>query len=138
MIRKLFVRSIGSIATGLMILVPLAPAIAGDQDDINRLLETGYCPICDLSGADLSGADLEDANLAGSNLIGADLSNANLQYADLSRAILNSADLSNTNFQFANLRDASLYGATMRQPADFSGANLENMVLPNGTVRSGQ
>lgn len=116
------------------VLLPL-PAAAENPNDVARLLETGYCPMCDLSNANLSGADLSGANLSGSMLIDANLSDANLSGADLSHAVLNSANLSGANLQFANLRNASLHGATMQQPADFSGANLEDTIMPNGVPR---
>jgi hypothetical protein len=121
----------------LLVTVLTAPAArAGSSDDLNRLVQTGHCPTCDLSDTNLSGMDLEGADLSGATLVGADLSNANLQHADLSHAILNSATLSGANFSFANLRNASLQGARMPQPANFTGANLTDLVMPNGSTRS--
>lgn len=112
------------------------PTVAQNPNDVARLLETGYGPMCDLSNANLSGANLEGANLSGAMLINADLSNTNLQYADLSHAVLNSANLSGSDFRFANLRNASLHGATMQPAADFSGANLEATIMPSGIPRT--
>jgi uncharacterized protein YjbI with pentapeptide repeats len=124
-----------AIAFLLSSLSPATPMQAQNVEDLNQLLETKYCPSCRLDNADLSGLDLSGAVLAGASLIGADLSETNLERADLSNALLNAADLSNATLQFANLRNASLYGAHMNPAANFTGANLEGTVMPNGVVR---
>jgi hypothetical protein len=122
----------------IALLVSLLSATAGDAAvpaDVDQLLETGYCPRCDLSDADLSNLNLRDVYLSGANLAGADLSNSNLQYADLSYAILNGANLSGVDFSFANLRNASIFGARIAEPAIFRETNTEGLTMPNGNIR---
>lgn len=124
-----------AVAAGLGFLLTPA-AIAQSQDDLEQLLDTGYCPSCDLSGFDLSGQDLSNAYLPGAFLLGTDLSNANLRGANLSRALLNGANLSGVDFSQADLTDASLQGARMPVSAIFTGAEMERMILPNGRIYS--
>jgi uncharacterized protein YjbI with pentapeptide repeats len=86
------------------------------EENIERLLKTGSCPSCDLSGADLRQARLKDAHLEGANLTGAllsytDLSGANLATADLRGADLSGADLAHANFEGANLKGTVFEGA---------------------------
>ena len=58
-------------------------ASAFDPDDLQKLLDTGECVHCDLSGASLTGA-----NLNGANLRDADLSEATLPFAYMNGALL--------------------------------------------------
>lgn len=111
-------------------------ARAENPEHVEQLLETGYCPYCDLTNADLSGLDLSNSVLRSASLIGANLSNTNLNYADLSNAILNAADLGGASFRFANLRNTSLAGARIQPPADLTGANLEDTMMPNGVLHN--
>lgn len=125
----LAVGAIASLALGFC-----QTARAENPAEVQRLLRTGYCPACDLSGADLSGVNLGRADLSGAILIGANLSNAYLRYANLSNAILNAANLSGADFRFANLRNASLQGARIEEPAVFTGANLDDTVMSDGRI----
>ncbi len=123
-----------AIALSGLVIAPWA-AIAQNQDHVDRLLETGACPSCDLSGADLSGRDLSDAYLPGAFLLGTDLSNTNLRRANLRRAILNGAILDGADLSFSNLTNASIEGARMSIPALFTGARMEGLVMPDGRIR---
>jgi uncharacterized protein YjbI with pentapeptide repeats len=105
-------------------LVWAVPAFAANPDQVQRLLKTNQCPLCDLSGADLKdvnlfGANLVNANLKGANLSGANLGSANLTDADLTGANLNRtyldrATLENTNFTKADLSEAYLKNASTK------------------------
>jgi uncharacterized protein YjbI with pentapeptide repeats len=72
----------------LAILTLAAPLVfssavqAGNPQQIQRLLQTGECIKCNLSGADLTGAHLIGSDLRGANLKGANLSRANIEGAD--------------------------------------------------------
>ena len=123
------------------------PANAFVQEDLDKLLDTGNCVGCDLSGADLSGANLFDANLGNTDLSGADLSGADLRDAslgntDLSGADLSGADLSDTfssggtNFSNANLSGANLSKAVFVNSSNFSSANLSDANLSGATLES--
>jgi uncharacterized protein YjbI with pentapeptide repeats len=108
-------------------------AHAEDLEQTQRLVTTGQCPRCDLSGiglvfADLSGAELSGADLSAANLNRANLSDANLSEANLSRAVLFNANLSG-----ANLRGADLRGADLRE-AYFTGADLEGALLDGANL----
>ena len=59
------------------------------ENNVSKLIETDFCPVCDLSGANLDGADLTGAVLEGANLYDANLNGANLTGANLAGAILN-------------------------------------------------
>ena len=137
------------------------PANAFVQEDLDKLLDTGNCVGCDLSGvdlsdrnftgtinfvgADLSDADLSDADLFFANLESANLSNANLSgasaiFANLNNANLSNADLSNADLEFTRLNDANLSNAdlsntrlndTELRNADLSNADLSNANLNN-------
>lgn len=114
---------------------------------VRQLLETKYCPSCDLRNANLRSANLVGANLSGANLSNVDLSNADLsgelvQFrcgngpelvpANLSGANLNGANLENANLKGANLENADLRGANLKganlENANFKGANLEGAI----------
>lgn len=111
---------------------------AANPVDVERLLETGFCQGCDLSGADLRaahllGADLRDAdlsnaNLENANLEGADLKGANLEGANLAGTFLNSAELNNANLAVADLRNANLIQANLTG-ANLIGSNLEGVQM---------
>ena len=64
--------------TSLVCLMSMGIVGAYDQDDLDRLLNTGSCSACDLSDANLFRADLSGANLFGVNLFATNLSGANL------------------------------------------------------------
>lgn len=119
---------------GVLPFLPLA-GMAQTPSPLERLRENNACPGCDFSYLDLSHQDFSNANLRGAIFIGANLSHSNLSRTDLTAAILNSANLSGTTFQFAILENASLLGAQARQPADFTGADMDGMVMPSGVVR---
>ena len=93
------------------------------EDNIQTLLSTNNCQLCDLSGAKLSGA-----KLGGAKLSAADLRDAILIAADLSGAKLGGADLSAADLSFAKLGGADLLSAILRDAilidADLSGAKL--------------
>ncbi|MEA5497728.1 pentapeptide repeat-containing protein [Limnoraphis robusta Tam1] len=122
------------VASSILFSVGLSTsAIAENPGNVQKLIETGICPGCDLRGADLSklhliGADLREADLSGANLAytnleGADLSGANLEEANLKGAFLNSAELDDANLSLANLTDANLIQARM-EGTNLIGANL--------------
>ena len=94
------------------------------QSDMEKLLSTGNCAVCDLSGANLSGANLSEANLFETNLSETNLSGADLTGADLWKANLSGADLSGANLSEANLTGANLWKADLTK-ANLSGANLD-------------
>ncbi|MCJ8279500.1 MAG: pentapeptide repeat-containing protein, partial [Rivularia sp. ALOHA_DT_140] len=59
---------------------------AENPQHVQKLLKTGECMSCDLSGANLRGSHLIGADLRGANLRGANLEHANLEGADLTGA----------------------------------------------------
>jgi len=110
---------------------------------VRQLLESKYCPSCDLRNANLRSANLVGANLQDANLSNVDLSNADLsgelvQFrcgngpelvpANLSGANLSGANLENANLKGANLENADLRGANLK------GANLENANLKGANI----
>lgn len=130
--------AIAVFVTALAVLAWAGPARGANPADVRRLLTTGACPGCDLSGADLRqthliGADLQKANLQGAdlteaNLEGADLTGANLQGADLteaflSNAVLDYAVLSNANFTRVQMYNAHAYG-TLNEGIELTGAQI--------------
>lgn len=104
-------------------------AYALDEDDLQRLLETGECPGCNLQGADLRRLDLTGVNLEG----------ANLKKANLFYTVLDGANLSGTNLQSANMAYARAIplvtdamdetGESVVIPAQFIGANLASALM---------
>lgn len=104
-------------------LAAMPIAQAANPEQVQRVLKTGQCPGCDLSGA----------NLAEANLFGANLVNANLSGANLSGANLGSANLTDTNLSAANLTKASLHRATLEN-TDLSKANLSNAYLRDAEI----
>ncbi|WRH66894.1 MAG: pentapeptide repeat-containing protein [Planktothrix sp. GU0601_MAG3] len=109
------------------------PAYSQNPNDLKQLLETRFCPGCDLRGANLSGAhligvDLRDANLAGANLANINLEGADLTGANLTSANLEGAFLNQTEFNDANLSGANLTNANLVQ-AQLEGANVLNADL---------
>ena len=113
--------------------------------DLDKLIKTGECLECDLTGADLTNADLTEANLGNADLTEANLGSADLYEADLSRANLTRAnlrgadlrwvDLTGADLTEANLIGASLAGASLTE-ADLTGANLTEAAL-TGANRTG-
>ena len=104
------------------------PSIAGSEEGLFQLLESGECSACQLNDADLTHADLRDANLKGAHLRRANLSQARLDGADLS-----GSDLSYTSFQGASLRGADLRSSrligTDLRSADLTDALLDQNAL---------
>ena len=88
----------------LLLTLLFASPIAGQAEDLIRLLQQRNCPDCRLEDVDLVHTDLRDA----------DLRRAQLQRANLGQARLDGADLRKSNLQFTNLRGASLRGADLR------------------------
>lgn len=122
---------------------PSGTAFAANADHVRRLIETGACQSCDLSGANLKGLKLREADLTGANLSGADLRKSDLRRARLGQAVLSGArlketrlkgadlghaDLRRADLKEADLRGANLYGTDF-QGADLSNARLEEAVL---------
>ncbi|MBD2182635.1 pentapeptide repeat-containing protein [Planktothrix sp. FACHB-1355] len=110
---------------------------------VTELLQSKYCPSCNLQNANLRGASLTGANLEDANLSNVDLSNANLsgelvQFrcgnglelvpSNLRGANLSGANLENANLKNANLENADLRGANLRG-ANLEGANLKGASL---------
>lgn len=101
--------------------------------DLQQLLSSKQCSLCDLSNAglvyaNLAGADLQGARLIRANLSQSDLAGANLANANLSGATLAGADLTGANLSGANLSGVDLRGAYLTG-ADFSGADLSDANL---------
>lgn len=127
---------IGAIAL-LFLLGLCAPLIAQTSDratELQQLIQSKYCDYCHLEEANLSGLNLQGASLRGAYLMGANLSNTNLESADLTNALLNGSNLSGASFRFADLTNATLQGADMNPGADFTGATMNQTVMPNGTI----
>ena len=136
-------KPIVGLATLAIALGLAMPAQAANRRDVEKLLETGRCPRCDLRDANLGkanlqGANLQNANLRGANLRGAYLRNANLSNANLQEADLRDADLSRSNLRNANLNNANLRNADLERAevrgvnfngADLRGANLKDTGL---------
>ncbi|MFB2918883.1 pentapeptide repeat-containing protein [Aerosakkonema funiforme] len=113
------------------------------HETVRQLLQSKYCPSCNLQNANLRGASLTGANLEDANLSNVDLSNANLsgelvQFrcgngpelvpSNLRGANLSGANLENANLKNANLENADLTGANLRG-ANLEGANLKGASL---------
>ncbi|MEL7223803.1 MAG: pentapeptide repeat-containing protein [Cyanobacteria bacterium P01_D01_bin.36] len=98
-------------------------ALAADEADIQRLIETRECQGCDLHEADFRRMDLADVKLQG-----ADLEGANFYYANLDGAELQGANLIDVNFTYASVRNAYLDGADLRYAifdwTDLSGTSI--------------
>jgi uncharacterized protein YjbI with pentapeptide repeats len=112
-----------SVITLLALTVAL-PAVAANPQQVERLLKTNQCPLCDLRGADLT-----DANLFGANLVGADLKGATLSGANLGSANLTDADLTGAKLIGTYLDRATLENTNFSQ-ADLSRAYLKNASTP--------
>lgn len=122
-----------AIVLGALTLSGAPLANAANFDDLQQLLSTRRCPLCDLRGAglvmvNLTRADLTGADLSGANLSGADLTGANLSGANLTGASLNGANLSG-----ANLNGAITDGTDFRQAyfdrASFINTNLQGAYM---------
>lgn len=100
-----------------------APSVESSAQNVERLLKTNQCPLCNLQGA-----DLEAANLYGANLVGADLTGANLRRANLGAVNLSDANLTNANLERAYLHEVTF------EDANFQGANLANAYLKNADL----
>lgn len=111
-------------------LSTISTAVAAENfDDLNQLLSSKKCPLCDLRGAglvmiNLSRADLTGADLSGANLSGADLTGANLAGANLTGASLHGANLSGANLNGAITQDTDFRRAYFGR-ASFINTNLE-------------
>lgn len=115
----------------LLALLLAAPAQAGSDGDLMRLLNQRDCPRCKLQDADLVHADLRDADLQGAKLQRANLGQARLDGADLQGADLRFTSLQGASLRGADLRGANLEGTDLRQ-SDLSGAQID----PGGLARS--
>jgi uncharacterized protein YjbI with pentapeptide repeats len=117
----------------LVLLIGLAagttPALAADQNQLIRLLESRRCVGCKLQDADLVQSDLRDGDLRRSQLQRANLSGARLDGANLSGADLSYTSLVGASLRGADLRGAQLMGTDLRE-ADLSDALLD----PNALV----
>ncbi len=100
-----------------------APSVESSSQNVERLLKTNQCPLCNLQGA-----DLEAANLYGANLVGADLTGANLRRANLGAVNLSDANLTNANLERAYLHEVTF------EDANFQGANLSNAYLKSADL----
>jgi len=103
-------------------------ALAGDDQQLLRLLETRQCRGCRLQDADLVHANLRDADLTRAQLQRANLSSAQLDGAKLKGANLSFTSLAGASLRGADLRGALLDGTDLRQ-ADLSGALLDSQAL---------
>ncbi len=126
-----------SVASSAIASTDMQP-VGYSPDDLKKLLATGNCKECDLSGSDLhrfdmSGADLRGANLNNSYLSGAHLSGANLSGAKLEGANLNSADLYQADLNHANLYEADLSGTNLYE-ANLQDANLDSANLQDANM----
>jgi uncharacterized protein YjbI with pentapeptide repeats len=128
-----------AIAIGVITIFSSAlPGLAAQPADVQRLMQTGACANCDLSGADLShthliGSDLREANLQGANLEGANLEGADLTGADLRGARLFKTYLTNASLNRSNLANADLTSAIAFY-ADTRGANLSNLAIAGAQI----
>lgn len=106
---------------------PENDGVALSSNPLSRLLQTGECPDCDLSGIQLKGANLQGAELFLANLQSANLQGTQLQGANLQLTQLSNANLQGINFQGANLEKADF------RRSNLNGANLNgaNLVLTN-------
>jgi tetratricopeptide (TPR) repeat protein len=104
------------------------PALAGNPNDVMRLLDQRRCAGCQLQDADLVHADLR----------GADLHKAQLQRANLSRARLDGANFQGADLRFISLQGASLRGANLKgawlDGADLRKADLSNALIDPGAL----
>ena len=109
-----------------LVLAHSPTAQALDEADLQRLIETGDCPGCDLEEADLRRLDLSGANLEGANL-----QEANFFYAILDGANLSGADLSSANLSYVRALTLTIdsNGEILEFPARFVGANLESALM---------
>jgi len=88
-------------------------ASAFDPAHLKRLMETGDCINCDLSGANLKDAKLMDADMTNANLIGAKLMDADLTNAHLGGANLSGANLTEAELNYAFMKSVILCNTTM-------------------------
>jgi uncharacterized protein YjbI with pentapeptide repeats len=125
----------------LVVIAPLflgASVRAENPAHVKRLLDTGACVRCDLSGVvlkenhligvDLRGANLRGAKLQGSVLEGADLTGADLTGADLTGANLSGATLALVNLTGVNFTNAKLIHA------DVAGAIVKDLNLAGAQI----
>ena len=113
------------------LLTAAQPAQAYQEADLIRLLDSGHCDNCDLSGTELRGRKLVGASLKDSDLSGADLTDCNLRRADLTGANLRDARLSGADLSGSRLQGANLYGVDLSETklagADMRGVDLRHM-----------
>jgi len=109
----------------------MAPAVAFDPAELDRLLKTKHCNGCNLEGVDLRGKALQGAELRWVMLDRADLRGANLKGADLTGASLQGARLERANLQGARLEGARLLGVDLSEVkligADLRWADLRHL-----------
>ncbi len=127
---KVIVLSVG-LLLGLGVAYAAQAAYPGD---VERLLQTGKCRRCDLSGADLSNANLRDAELQEANLEGANLSGANLEDTDFDNANLRYVNFKNAIIRDTDFSSANLQGAMIDyQELERGDAKVCNAIMPNGS-----
>lgn len=119
-----------TIATAATLGLTGLPSIARSESlaDLQQLLSSNQCSLCNLNNAglvyaNLTGADLSGSQLVRSNLSQSDLSGANLSNANLAGASLAGSNLTGADFSGANLSGVDLRGAYLTN-ANFTGANL--------------
>jgi len=118
------------LSTALLVLI-VAPALAGDDKPAKVKGFGGVCSACDLSKKDLSDAKMIGANFPRSNFAGADLTDAQIKGSNFSRANFRRADLSDVRARSSNFSWADLSGATL-DDFEGQGINLSHATM-NGT-----
>ncbi len=99
----------------------------------STLIDTKYCPSCDLKNEDFSNLNLDNSDLSN-----ADLSNSNLSIVNLNNSNLSNSNLFNTNLNFLDAKNSNFSGVNFTNSiltnAYFVGSNLSNAIGLN--VRS--
>ncbi len=83
-----------------LVLLAGQTAWAGVSEDLEKLLATGSCHGCDLSGVDLNGQTLNWTSLKNSKLVGANLSGAEIRVAQ---------NIEGNDFSGANLKGTKVW-----------------------------
>lgn len=126
-----------SVSTMLCVLIMVSVGNAFVPADVDKLMQSGLCSRCDLSGANLTGisgvSDLTAANLSGANLYTADLSGADISGANLTGAILKGVNLKGADLSSSDLSGADLTGADLTGTT-FGGAKLDNTTWTDGST----
>ena len=112
------------LTTALLAMASINTAMADAQltaapADLQRLLDSGHCPKCNLAGADLSGMRLMSTDLSSADLRGANLRKTILFRGNLSGADLRGADLEKASLGRIDLSGANLTGLDLSTPEGF-------------------